>query len=771
MRRRTLLTAAALGGASVPFAALPASADDVPGLRARAAALLTGGDFDPADPAFAAPLASLAGQASAIAATLIRDPARDRLWPDLGDLTTTIANVSLSYRRLRTLALAWATPGTAHTGDPALLAEVLAGLDLLYQRGYNETKPETGNWWFWEIGNPRALMDVCVLVHEHLGPERLAASLRVVDRFCPDADRRTNAPTLAETGANRADKAVIVALRGIVGGTPAKLASARDAVSDVRDAGRNTLLGYETTGDGFYEDGSFVQHTYIAYTGTYGNVLLAGLAFIMRLLAGSPWEITDPARTVVFDAVERTFAPFMHDGLMLDTVAGRAISRETAGNHAWGNDTVGGALLLAESAPPEYAARFRALAKGWIRARTSRPYLDAAPLAALPRALAAVRSSARPARLPNGFHVFADMDRVVHRRPAWTLALGLSSRRIATYESGNGENPRGWFTGDGVTYLYDGDQDQFSDAFWPTVDSQRLPGTTVDPAPRAPFSGSLHRPATTWSGGASLDTVGVAGLDLAAFSSALRARKSWFCLPEAVICLGAGITAPAETVIENRNLHTATPRLVIDGEHQPRDPGAATVHTAASWANLDGTAGYVLLEPADLHALREDRTGAWRDINTGADTGGSTTPLTRRYQTMWLTHTSGGTYAYALLPGASLGQTRHWARRPPVTVLANTADAQAVAADGLLMAAFWRASSVPGLTASGPCAVVARTCRDRLELAVSDPSRTAASVTLDLPLAVTRQLDGTGFTVDAPGRVTVALGGTRGHTLRGVFAL
>ncbi|MEU1607725.1 hypothetical protein, partial [Micromonospora matsumotoense] len=46
--------------------------------------------------------------------------------------------------------------------------------------------------------------------------------------------------------------------------------------SDVRDSGRNSLFRYTSLGDGFYQDGSFVQHDVVAYTGTYGAVLLGG---------------------------------------------------------------------------------------------------------------------------------------------------------------------------------------------------------------------------------------------------------------------------------------------------------------------------------------------------------------------------------------------------------------------------------------------------------------------------------------------------------------
>ena len=87
--------------------------------------------------------------------------------------------------------------------------------------------------------------------------------------------------------------------------------------------------------------------------------------------------------------------------------------------------------------------------------------------------------------MPRHFQ-FYNQDRVVHRRPGWTFAIAMSSKRMARYEWGNGENLRGWYVGDGMTYLYNDDQSQFNDAYWPTVDAQRMPGTTVSTQPRQP---------------------------------------------------------------------------------------------------------------------------------------------------------------------------------------------------------------------------------------------------------------------------------------------
>lgn len=790
--RRTLLAA---GGATVsgvltagqaraaePEHAARSADQDFDGLLDRAEILLTGGGFDPSDPDFAAGVAALDSTAQGLWDTLDRTAGRTALWSDLAPLTDP-GNFGQSYTRLRTLATAWATPGTSLAGSAEAADALLSALRFTYDTAYHPAARESGNWWFWEIGAPRALMDTCVLLRGRLPAADLADYLTVVDRFCPDADRRTNSPTLAETGANRTDKAVIVALRGLLGRSTDKLSSARDALSDVRDSGRNSLFRYTSSGDGFYEDGSFVQHGVVAYTGSYGTVLLGGAAHLLSLLAGSPWAVTDPKVSVMHDAVERSFAPVIFDGLMMDAVRGRAVSRERAGDHRDGATAVAAILLLASGAPADRADRWRALAKGWLTRNRTAPFATLATLPQLALAKAVLDDPAIPAGArTTGSFVFADMDRVVHRRPGWAFALSLSSRRISAYEAGNGENLHGWYTGDGMTYLYDGDGlGQFNDGFWPTVDPYRLPGTTVDTRERADLGTgggtSTYRPGNAVAGGAVLDgRHTVAAMEVVgAEGSTLRARKSWFLLDNAVIALGAGITAndgrTVETVVENRNLGSkGRNRLLVDGVERGK---SATV-SRAGWAHLDGTGGYVFPGTTALNVLCEERTGTWRAINTGADTGGSPDPVTRRYATLWMDHgvspTDAG-YSYVLLPGASAAATAVWSRSQPVRIVANDATAQAVEdrRSGLTAVHFWDAGSAAGLTASGPVTLLVRRRGAHVSVAVADPGRTGTVVSVELPFRVRSVASADDTVTVTPGArpvLTVAVGGSRGHTHR-----
>ncbi|MFI6318272.1 polysaccharide lyase 8 family protein [Nonomuraea sp. NPDC050556] len=691
------------------------------------------------------------GSANAVWRKLRPDPRRPSLWPDLPLGNPATGNFNRSYNRMRTLALGWATPGTRMYRDPAVAEGAVSALDFLHRHAYNERLDRRGsNWFWWEIGVPRSLTDTCALLFDAIPDGRLTRWLRPLWRWCPDADRRISHHGVVETGANRAGKAMAVAMHGVLTGDSRLIKRARDGISDRKGHGRRSLLRLTRgPGDGFYRDGSFIQHDVFAYTGSYGVDYLDSVAKLITLLAGSPWRITDPDLENVFDIVDRSFVPVIFDGLMMDGLRGRQISVQGHRDHTSGQRAIEAILNLLPAAPAGHADRWRPLVKGWL---TRNPALvpppAAAPLMADPLVAAGPRTV--------GTYVFAGMDRVVHRRPTWAYTISMSSERIAAAEGMNLENLHGWHTGDGMTYLYTEDLTHWNDELWPTIDPYRLPGTTVDRRRRAELPhGARYRPPDGWAGGVALDNrYGVAAMRLNAEKSPLRAKKAWFLLDDAVIALGAGISASEgrriETVVENRNTH---------GTHPPLDRGDG-------WVHLSGVAGYVLLDGARPKVLREKRTGRWRDIDRGATTGGDRQRHTRHYTTILLDHgknPSGARYAYAVLPGADAASTAAFAADPQAEVLANSSAVQAVRSGDLLAAVFWRGGSVDGVSADGPCALLLRQCGARVRLAVSDPTRTGGEVRITLPWPV-RAIDRAGRTVSLRKRTLTVDVGRRGRT-------
>ncbi|GAA2278383.1 polysaccharide lyase 8 family protein [Nonomuraea roseoviolacea subsp. roseoviolacea] len=752
-RRSALLGAAALAG--LALAPRPAAAANVAvgaaafdAARERWVSLLAGGSYDPA---YLERTQAVEGSANAVLRKLAPDPGRPSLWPDLPLDDPGTGNFNRSYNRMRALALGWATPGTAMHGDRQVAETAAGALDFLYEHAYNEGLDRRGsNWYWWEIGVPRSLTDTCALMYDGLPRDRVERWLRPLRRWCPDPERRVSRPGVVETGANRAGKAMAVAMRGLLTHDAGLIERARDAVSAL-------LRPTSGPGDGFYRDGSFIQHGVYPYNGSYGVDYLDSVAKLIAMLARSPWQITGVGD--VYDIVDRSFVPFVFDGLMMDCVRGRQISVQGHRDYHSGQKAVEAILTLLEAAPEGHARRWRPMVKGWLTRNQAIPYDTLAPLPSIAQARALLEDASVPVGpRTTGTYVFADMDRVVHRRPTWAYAIAMSSERVGAAEAMNRENLHGWYTGDGMTYLYTDDLTHWNDDLWPTIDSYRLPGTTVDRRRRADLPhGGRALPPTPWAGGVALDgEYGVAAMRLIADGSSLRARKAWFLLDDAVIALGAGITASdgrrAETIVENRNTHDTHPPLA-------RGDG---------WVHLSGVAGYALLDGAKAKVIREKRTGRWRDIDKGATTGGDTTPVTRHYTTILIDHgvdPHRARYAYAVLPGASVAQTKAYARR--VEILANSATAQAVSRGDLLAAVFWRAGTVETphgpLTADGPCVLLIRRDHRRVRLAVSDPSRTADEVRITLPWPVRSVKEGDHGVRRSKRAVKVKVGGSRGH--------
>ena len=714
LTRRAVLLAAALLATPAP-AARAAPADPYDTLRRRWLDLALGTGYDPTAEPYASRLAPTGALARAFQAAMAPTPTS--LWP--GYPYDPPAGITQSYSRLWTMTQAYVQQGTGSTADPTLLADVLRGLDHLSATVYNPATTRYGNWWEWQIGSPRLLMDITAALHDELADARREAACAAVDHFIPDTMLTDYSGT--STGANRVDLCRSVALRGILGRADDRITLARDALSPV--------FPYVTQGDGLHADGSFVQHTWVAYSGTYGQVLLDGLGRLFALLAGSAWEVTDPNRQIVLDSVERAYAPLIHDGLVMDSVNGRAISRGylksddlhvLRGDHFHGQGLIAAIAVLADGAGEAERDRWHAYLKGWIERDTVTPVLTAPQfeVADLARLHAVADAPVPAAPEPVAHHLFPAMDRAVHRRPAFTANISMCSDRITYYECGNGENPRGWHTGAGMLSWWPaGRGDQYTDWFWPTVDWYRLPGTTVSTrrlADRAGGEWGAPKPDVRWVGGTTDGEYAAVGQDLRGLGSTLRARKSWFCAADAVICLGAGITCtdgvPVETVVDNRNLgESGTQEFVRGGD----------------WAHLEEHGGWIV-PGGGLHALREDRTGAWSDINTTS----TDERRTRRWQTLWLDHGTDPTdagYVYLLMPGASRravaarAADRHW-----LSLLANDTARQAVRVPslGLTAASFWRPGDAGPLGVSAPASVLVRHHGRTATLCASEPPRT-----------------------------------------------
>lgn len=758
-----------------PSAAAAESDDEFGELRQRWANYLTGGtSLDSSHPAIAQQLRVLSDEAGNLLGSAKRTPQPgESVWSDLPLATNNAANTSLTYERMLTIATAWSTPGTEQDHDPSVESTLLTWYRRMYTDWYNEGSPRGGNWWFWEIGVPRILGDLSILLDPALSSADRASTVRALRHHAPNPNVRRGYG-FSETGGNRADKALACLLRGIIGRDSAEMTLGRDALSDIRGDGRASLFKYVSSGNGFYQDGSYIDHGRIPYIGTYGNVALAAVARSLMLVAGTSWDVTDPNKTVILDSAVKSFAPFIFSGRMMETVRGRAVSRERERDFhdAW--TTANSLMLLATQIAEPYRSSYQSLAKGWITS-CSENYSTHASLSDLSRALPLLADQNVDAVQDAPGHLqFGAQERMVHRGTsngaAWAYTVATSSSRIGRYEWGNNENNLGWHHGDGVGYLHLAhDQGQFADDFWPTVDPYRLPGTTASLAERtsgAQGAGTgIPRTANSWSGGVALSRRwGTSGMDLTNSLENVTAKKSWFLLDDMIIAIGSGITvsgSQAVTVVENRSFTAdASPELTVD--KLPVTSRSMVVNP--SYAHLEGIAGYIFLGDQNLVASVNHRSGTWNAINSGSDTAGSEDSVSRTYASLDIEHsvgTNGGTYGYVIVPGASRGRTAGLAKGLKIDILRQDDVAHIVRVKNkgrwFIFAHFFAAATDGVVRANSACAVAVSGSGRSASLAVSSPSKNVASARIEIetPMSLRR-------VTDAHDRLSVV---AAGHTI------
>ncbi|MEQ7008268.1 polysaccharide lyase family 8 super-sandwich domain-containing protein [Actinopolymorpha sp. B17G11] len=713
-------------------------------------------------------------------------------------LGTSDPNVTTSFRNLSDIALATRTPGSGSDLEDNLDVQrrVIDGLVWLHDTYYgDQEKGYYGNWFNWEIGISTHVSKALVLLADQVQayrPGLVQTYVAAMDAYLRNGkDGDVDLDSRFHTGANLADITTNRILQGALLGDDARIAKALADQLTVFATIDPYDLQHGVT-DGYYADGSFIQHHSVAYTGSYGRGLLTRVVQTIKILDGTTYARGDGLVAVVQGWVRDGFAPLIFEGWMMEVVKGRAVSRTGTG-YADVRTIVEAIVDLADYAAGADAAALQGYVKSI--ASTSPVALDptsfVSPVSVARYADVLGDSGITPADLnpPARSVAFNAMDRNVHRRPGYAFALARSSDRISKYEYMSGENLLPWFQGDGAHYLYLAGQDQtqaYGIDYFSTVSPYALAGVTAPVEQRrtipelygTPYYDNPDHPlnftsssesqntyvyfprgTNRHSGGATLDAYGVAGMvqsddvayvdkqsgilpdDFVVYQNA-TATKSWFMLDDEIVVLAANVGDPAgRAVTTSVDARTAAPSDEIAISGALRDGGAwsGPGTGALAWlryANAsEGTAvGYVFLEPRQVAVGLETVTRSRRVVRTS----NPDTQVTRQVLGVSIDQPAGAapsSLAYALVPNAGEGQLRSYADGP-LTVLANSRSVQAIQHTGLgLTAANVFADGrheAAGMSIDGPASVITQTRQGggEITVAVSDPTMERATVSV-----------------------------------------
>ena len=634
-----------------------------------------------------------------------------------------------------------------------------------------------GNWWHWEIGIPQALGSTVILMYEDLSQEQIDKFYATLYRFNQDPTvvyKVQGWGTMEMTSANLMDTSLVAALRSAIGNTQDGIGAAVNALS--------TVTGFVTDGDGFYEDGSCIQHSNLAYTGGYGLTLLKGIERILLLSNDTAWQASADDLESVYTWIWEGYRPLFADGAMMDMVSGRSIARPSHTELETGRGILEAVVLLADGAPEARKEQLLSFAKKQVLAGaesldTFYSGMEASSMIAA-KQLAADDSIEADDGTPYT-KIFGSMDKAAVHRDGYTLGISMFSSRTGNFEYMNKENTKGWHISDGALFLYNGDTSQFSNNYWNTIDPHRLPGITTDHTEGTNYeSGLAYTSDRDYAGGSSVDDLyATVAMDFHGQNTDLTAKKAWFAFDDEVVALGTdinGITKDTETIIENKQIRDdGSNTLVVDGEEAQAELGESGA-AGAEYAWIEGnngtdSIGYYFPEGEDLEIKREARTGSFQDINGAvADGAAGSEDVTRDYLSLAVSHGDGTEegaedYAYVLLPGRTEEETAEYASGSEIEIISNTAEVQAVAdrSSGASGYQFWTAASAGNVSADQASSVTMKEEDGTLKLGISDPSQTQDSVTIhvsgyknlqyvdgDQEVSVNVTADGADITVD-----------------------
>lgn len=300
--------------------------------------------------------------------------------------------------RLLEMAKLYKTAGSPREGDRVLGEQIHRALGYWLRE-----RPKCLNWWQNEIGIPKTLGPMCILIEDELSPAEKAGIIDV----CAAARFKM-------TGQNKVWLAGNVLLRGLLEGNDTTVRMARDTIMSEICVGR---------AEGIKPDWSFHQHGPQQQFGNYGLAYVSGMSFYYRLFDGTPFRFDSEQEQILRSLINEGYKWVVWHRYMDVSALGRQLFHNAQLHKA-------------------YTTAYTAAAFG----------IDGFPTKGNPLV---------------GHKHFDDSDYTIHRTADWMASLKMSSSRVIGTEVVNEDNHLGYYLGDGATFYYvDGDEYLNVYPFW-----------------------------------------------------------------------------------------------------------------------------------------------------------------------------------------------------------------------------------------------------------------------------------------------------------------
>ncbi|HCZ3061539.1 TPA: polysaccharide lyase 8 family protein, partial [Staphylococcus aureus] len=561
---------------------------------------------------------------------------RTYLWAGAENLETNSSHMTRTYRNIEKIAEAMKHKNTKLKTDENK-TKVKEALEWLHKNAYgkeplkkleelktnfSKSAPQKNtnlNWWDYEIGTPRALTNTLLLLNGDISNDEKKKYTAPIKTFAPNSDKILSSVGQPEQakGGNLVDITKVKLLESIIEEDKDMMKKSIDSFNKVFTYVQDSATGKER--NGFYKDGSYIDHKDVPYTGAYGVVLLEGISQMMPMIKETPFKETSQKDTILKSWIDDGFMPLIYKSEMMDLSRGRAISRENETSHTASATVMKSLLRLSDAVDESTKAKYKKIVKTSVKSDSSykqTDYLNSYSDIDKMKSLMA-DSTISTNGLTQQLKIYNDMDRVTYHNKDLDFAFGLSmtSKNVARYESINNENLKGWHTGAGMSYLYNSDVKHYRDNFWATADMTRLPGTTT--LNDMPSTNTKNN--NSFVGGTKLNNKYASiGMDFENQNKTLTAKKSYFILNDKIVFLGTGIKSTDSsknpmTTVENRKANEYT--MYKDDKQTTASNDEETNSVFLESTDNKKNIGYHFLNKPKITVKKESQTGKWSEIN------------------------------------------------------------------------------------------------------------------------------------------------------------
>lgn len=628
--------------------------------------------YDESNPDMKKKFEATENEAKKLLSEMKTESGRTYLWESSKDIDTKSADMTRTYRNIEKIAEAMNHPKTTLKNDENK-KKLKDALEWLHKNAYgkdpdkkvadlktnfSKSAPQKNtnlNWWDYEIGTPKSLTNTLILLNGDISSDEKKKYTAPIKTFAPKSDEILSSVGKAEPakGGNLVDIAKVKLLESIIEEDKDMTKNSIDSFNKVFTYVQSNSTGKER--NGFYKDGSYIDHQDVPYTGAYGVVLLEGISQMMPMIKETPFKETSQNDTILKSWIDDGFMPLIYKGEMMDLSRGRAISRENETSHSASVTVMKSLLRLSDAMDESTKAKYKKIVKTSVKSDSSykqndylSSYSDISKMKALME-----DSTLSTNDLTQQLKIYNDMDRVTYHNKDLDFAFGLSmtSKNVARYESINNENLKGWHTGAGMSYLYNSDVKHYRDNFWATADMKRLAGTTTLDNEEPKENKNSDK---TFVGGTKFDDQHASiGMEFENQDKTLTAKKSYFILNDKIVFLGTGIkntdsSMNPVTTIENRKANGYT--LYTDDKQTTNSDNQETNSVFLESTDTKKKIGYHFLNKSKINVKKESHTGKWSEINKSQKTEDKKDEY---YEVTQKHSNSDNKYGYVLYPSLS----------------------------------------------------------------------------------------------------------------------